>query len=92
MFLKNNCLHPSAEVCSGQQWITCSSDEVIFHCDYDCEDATSNPCMIIEGFATKYCSGPVLLCPDFFSNYHNKYACPERGEHLVFSALLRIGF
>jgi hypothetical protein len=70
--VKNNCLHPPAEVCSGQQWITCSSDEVIFHCDYDCEDATSNPCMFIEGFATKYCSGPggtIAKCTGYNSVY-----------------------
>jgi hypothetical protein len=68
----NNCLHPPQVVCTGQQWLSCSSYGYTFHCNYDCEDATSNPCMFVEGFATKYCTGPggtIVKCTGYKSVY-----------------------
>jgi hypothetical protein len=54
----NYCVNPPVVLCYGSQWVNCSSSSAEFIGGCECEDATSNPCFLVIGRATKYCNGP----------------------------------
>jgi hypothetical protein len=52
------CDHHQDLLCSGNDTISCSYLEVVFPCNYECHDHTSEKCYLISATATKYCIGP----------------------------------
>ena len=59
-------------VCHDSAFVNCSTNPVNFDCNYDCEDATHNPCYYATASAKKLCVGPggtIIKCNGSDSMY-----------------------
>lgn len=67
------CDHHQDLICTGNDTISCSYEEVVFPCNYECYDHTAELCYYIEATATKYCIGPpngyLVKCTGRFSGF-----------------------